>query len=528
MSLNSKIGLAKDLFGTSSEPAQSVSRVYGTATADSSGGTVYVQIEDGDIIEAGTIGSISAGQTVTIHVQGGEPQVIAAEGWGDSIQSSVDEAVEVANATGQHFWEDDNGAHVTEVTREDWEDTTSQNYHAGYNSLWNSLGLLFRKALNNLVSITQSAVSFYDGAGNTSSNVTASFGSTGSQIGKSGQSHIEMDYRHMSLIDRDGSEYFAAGDLRDENGVAAIVASFEAIGGKRVYTLSPPASTTTGMTVTVSDGSGGTVTASTTQIEFSTAPTTGATITVSYPSTSPSAKYYTLGQRAGGSARGARSVAMGENVTSSGTNSVAMGTDVVASAENAVAMGLGTISRYPNAVVIGEYNSPRSNALFQIGCGTGDDARRNVMEVYRTGAWFPLGVGALDFQMNVRLRTTTAAGTEVSDFIAKESNVNVTYAASARWGGIVTFAINFSLTNNITVPASGILSSQITIGTLVGDYHPAVAHQWSTYGSNAGFASGYIDETGLMKMVYCNGTGSQRTINAGSVFNVRTVMVLDV
>jgi len=364
MSLNGKIGLAKDLFGTSSEPVQSVSRVYGTATADSSGGTVYVQIEDGDVIEAGTIGSITQGQTVTIHVQGGEPQVIAAEGWGDSIQSSVDEAVEVANATGQHFWEDDNGAHVTEVTREEWEDTASANYHAGYNSLWNSLGLLFRKALNNLVSITQSAVSFYDGSGNNAANVTASFGSSGAQIGKTGQSHITMDYHSLSLTDKDSTEYFAIGDMRDTTGYAAITQTFTGNGSTTLFEFSPPAASTSSIAVTVSDSSGGTVTKYPSGINFSSAPTDGATITVTYTSTSVYAKYYTFGTRASGSNTGGMSVAMGNNTTASGADSVAMGYNTIAAGADQLATGLYNVADTRSLLVVGNGNSSsRSNAF---------------------------------------------------------------------------------------------------------------------------------------------------------------------
>ena len=98
MSLSSKTELARALFRT--PPSESVTRISGTATADSADGTVTVQLEDGDVIEVGTIGSVSAGDTVTIHVQRGEAQVIAAEGWGDAMQTAVDEATAIAEATG--------------------------------------------------------------------------------------------------------------------------------------------------------------------------------------------------------------------------------------------------------------------------------------------------------------------------------------------------------------------------------------------------------------------------------------------
>lgn len=103
----------------------------------------------------------------------------------------ADEAASVANAVNQHFWTDDNGAHVTDITQDAWTKAAA----AGFpdvsdskpypNLLMNSLGILLRSALNNLVSITRSAIAFYDGQGNNASNVVASFGTNGAQVGKS-------------------------------------------------------------------------------------------------------------------------------------------------------------------------------------------------------------------------------------------------------------------------------------------------------------------------------------------------------
>ena len=123
-----------------------------------------------------------------------------------SASTIASEAQEVADATNQHFWDDDNGAHVTDVTQEEWttalEDnfsdlSTSKPYH---NSLFNSLGMLFRSALNNLVSITRSAIAFYDGQGNNDSNIVASFGMSGAQIGKSDDAHVEITNQYVNVM----------------------------------------------------------------------------------------------------------------------------------------------------------------------------------------------------------------------------------------------------------------------------------------------------------------------------------------
>lgn len=104
------------------------------------------------------------------------------------------EVKEMAEATNQHFWYDDGGAHVTEVTQEEWNTSPS-----GFNSLFNSLGLLLRKALNNIAAFTHSAVTFFDGDGNDSENITASFGSDGAQIGKKDSYHTKITGNSLSI-----------------------------------------------------------------------------------------------------------------------------------------------------------------------------------------------------------------------------------------------------------------------------------------------------------------------------------------
>lgn len=111
----------------------------------------------------------------------------------DAANIAAEEAQAVAEATGQHFWNDDNGAHVTEVTQDEWNDPNSENYHSGFNSLFGSVGLLLRKALKNIAAYTQGNVAFYDGEGNASENITARFGASNAQIGKTDAPHLVLD-----------------------------------------------------------------------------------------------------------------------------------------------------------------------------------------------------------------------------------------------------------------------------------------------------------------------------------------------
>lgn len=314
-------------------------KVSGFAETDSADGYVYVDLggssvteDDWQAVEMPCDISVKAGDEVAVEIVDDKPRVTGRIGWGDELQSVADEALAVAQATGQHFWHDDAGAHVS---------TEALNPTGASNSLWNSLGLLIRKVANNLVSITQSAIAFYDGNGNDASNITASFGSSGFQVGRTGESHLVGDYHSMQLVDREGSSYFDVADLRDESGNATITDSFAGDGTTATFYLGITAASTSytvkrnGTTVT----SGITKTA--TSFTFSTAPASGASITATYTVTSQNAKYYTLGTRGVGNV-GGMSVSEGSGCIASGFLSHAEGDGTTASGYYAHAENSGT------------------------------------------------------------------------------------------------------------------------------------------------------------------------------------------
>lgn len=126
------------------------------------------------------------------------------------VQSIADEAMQVAEATNQHFWSDDGGAHVTDVTKSAWKQAEESGFDDAsdakpyHNSLWNSLGMLFRSALTNLVAITRSAISFYDGDGNEQGNIVASFGKAGATLGRESEPHVGVTKDEVAFFDGEG------------------------------------------------------------------------------------------------------------------------------------------------------------------------------------------------------------------------------------------------------------------------------------------------------------------------------------
>lgn len=198
--------------------------VYGTALTDSEDGTVTVSVEgDAMGVDAGlevpTSNAIQEGDRVLVSINGNVPVEAVSAGSGDATRAIASEALEVAEATGQYFWHDDAGAHVS---------TEALNPTGPSNSLWNSLGLLIRKAANYLVSITQSAIAFYDGNGNASSNIVAQFGASGSQIGKASGVHIVQSSNALKF--NDGAAEHMSLDMETPNGIDGMSLSTDLYG----------------------------------------------------------------------------------------------------------------------------------------------------------------------------------------------------------------------------------------------------------------------------------------------------------
>ena len=176
--------------GTAIRRPSNVCMTQMVAVEDSSDGTVKVDPgglvisqDESQYVDVPTIGSVREGDIVNVALVGDDgsaksPLVLGPEGGGDRQQEQIDAAEAVANATAQHFWYDENGANVS---------TEAGEAEGTQNSLWNSLGMLFRKGANNLMALvtgTSPSVVIYDGTGNTAANVVASFASDLIELGK--------------------------------------------------------------------------------------------------------------------------------------------------------------------------------------------------------------------------------------------------------------------------------------------------------------------------------------------------------
>lgn len=225
------LDLAQSLFR---KPTEIVTEAFGgrlpaytveaEAMADSEGGFVQVQfmgdtvnLTDGDPDGAGDVtdeaaesgeaaqwvevpcsACIKAGDRVLVTIQDGAPIDCTTIGFGDALGAVADAAATLAQqadtlaqATKQNFWYDANGAHVS---------TTANDAEGERNILMNAYGILLRAYANYLAALTSSGVAFYDGAGNAASNIVAAFGSSGAQIGKTGETHIGVTSSAVEIL----------------------------------------------------------------------------------------------------------------------------------------------------------------------------------------------------------------------------------------------------------------------------------------------------------------------------------------
>ena len=168
------------------------STVPATVTRVDADGTAWVTTGDGmeapvqqlsSLVQPGDVVDVQwSGSAARIVANGSDPSageraVREARRVARTAQTLAKDAKAIADATGQFFWHDDSGAHVS---------TEKGNAAGKQNALWNSLGMLFRTGANNLLALvtgTDPGMDVYDGGGNEDENVLVSVRGSGTRIG---------------------------------------------------------------------------------------------------------------------------------------------------------------------------------------------------------------------------------------------------------------------------------------------------------------------------------------------------------
>lgn len=154
----------------------------------------------------------------------------------DASNQTAGSAVKIAGDTKQHFWFNgegtDTGAHITEVSEKDWNDSTSPYYHVGGNLLARSNGVACRDGMDELAVFSATEIRIGKSTeGNTAmvsdgieirdgSTTLAQFGADGAQIGKDSDTHVEITNRAFKMFDGTSADtpYVWLSDLRDNDG----------------------------------------------------------------------------------------------------------------------------------------------------------------------------------------------------------------------------------------------------------------------------------------------------------------------
>lgn len=190
----------------------------------------------------------------------------------------------------------------------------------------------------------------------------AAFLDTGARIGKAynssdanNESHIELDYHSLQMIDKEGDTYFYISDLRNNAGVATLIESFVGNGNQQYFNVTLDISSVVSVTINGTSTTAYSLSSITrTEIQFNVAPEDGAEIIVTYTTTNQNAKSFTLGIRGTGDV-GACSIAMGTGTVASGGHSMACGHSTTASGKSSYAEGDFTIASGDYSHAEGDY-----------------------------------------------------------------------------------------------------------------------------------------------------------------------------
>ena len=328
----------------------------------------------------------------------------AAQAAAEAAQGDIDEQKE-------WFWHDTNGSHVLGA-------------ESGYRNDTSSTGMKI------VETATEESV--------------AEFGVDGAILGKEDETHAEIDYHSMKLVDRNGNIYFYVSDLRNETGYATITETFISDGSIYVRSTFVPVGGFTEVSINGTATTDYRTSGSNPKlITLNNAPNIGDVIQITYLTDSSHAKAYTFGVRRTGNV-GAMSVAEGHSTVASGGYSHAEGFHTEASGEcshaegdyseasgeyshaeggyteasgyASHASGYASIANGSLHFVIGEYNEVDTlrtargytygKYVFIIGNGRSSSERSNAFAV----TW--------DGNVELALDTTAAAGTTDGDLYA--------------------------------------------------------------------------------------------------------------
>ena len=419
----------------------------------------------------------------------------AVEGIAVNASATAVTAKTIAEGVNEHFWHDNTGAHVTEVTQEEWNEPTDPNYHSGGNTLITTQGMAIRNGLTNLAEFGASGQKFNNEYSHPVLEIgklpASQYNSKGNWTEYNGLSPWEWDLpwnfdaiNSVKYYDSTYSEiaitptytingrkliYDATACTEmQNNSVQYLKVNYNALGefpfftigsdglgDKGVYSYREGENTVASGPTSHAEGDGTIASGTNSHAEGS------QTQAISGDSHAEG-----LGTIAGGlyshaegfltETAGSSSHAEGWHSTATGNNAHAEGVYTEASGTRSHAQNNRTVADKTDQTAIGTYNTRNNtNNLFVVGNGTADNARSDAFEV--------------DVYGNVEAAgdIEDGSGNVLADKIAKGD-----------------FVISSHTTTNKTISGGSTMSAETQTFTKTG-YYPLAISGWLLNGSNA-------------------------------------------
>lgn len=405
------------------------------------------------------------------------------------MQTALEAVVDydpATDTTQEWFWHDANGAHVLGET-------------SGYRNDITSSGM-------NIVQVS-------------SEESVARFGSDGAQIGKTGDSHLTLDYHSLQMLDEDDVSYMHVSDLRGHvtgrTGLWANISQLE-IGDGSTTDYQPNLSADSS-TLTAEVFEPGSITPTTyaytvittpyLAVRFTTAPTDGAHVYLNYLSNDYLAKALTFGARSGNvggmssafgvsvEASGAYSHAEGYQTKASGAYSHAEGNGTTASSSEAHAEGRNTTASRSGAHAEGDSTTASDFDAHAEGLGTVASGDQSHSE-----GWYSTASGTV---AHAEGSATTASG---GDSHAEGTGTTASGGSAHAEGNGATASAFCAHAEGDSTTASGQRSHSQNYGTIA-----ASANQTAIGKHNVS------DSNGTYALIIGNGTADNARSNAFAV-----------
>lgn len=168
------------------------------------------------------------------------------------------------------------------------------------------------------------------------------------------------------------------------------------------------------------------------------------------------------------------------------------------------------------------FRSLLNGATKIFGIGNGSSSFQDKFSVGLDGG---ISTAAYDMPASTAIKSGANVFEPVQASSPSERSVTRTAASAAVWGKMCDIAVTFTTDKDVSVPAHGNIGN-ITIGTIVEGLRPAVVSNGQSHGDNAGQCWYYINTAGVVQLTACEGTGTARTIDAGTTFHLHAHYLL--